>query len=138
MRILNIIIAEDIRRELGNKLSLMGILGGRINLPESYKDANLHLPIAGLVSVETGHPENDHEDFNASIFVRLGDEKIGEINAKIESAGVGGVVHLPVRRFQIPAVENTDLVICVKITKSNEIIDTMERSLDIVFTRPPS
>jgi hypothetical protein len=135
MKIKNIIICEDIRQELGNKLSLMGVLGSSINIdtqPNMPKEASIVVPLACLVSIENADPTNDANDFNVQITMYIGDKKIGNMASRIMSTGtIDRMFHLPVPRFELGINETTKLSIHAQIMKNGASMSEDTAILDI-------
>jgi hypothetical protein len=135
MIVKNILICEDIRQEVGNKLSLMGVLGGSINIdtpPNIPKEASITLSLACLISIENTNPENDAKDFNVHISMSIGDNKLGHMTARIQSTGIiDRISHLPVPKFEFGIKETTRLSVRAHIMKNETSISENTAILDI-------
>lgn len=139
MIVKNILICEDIRQEVGNKLSLMGLLGSSINIDIEQnipKEASVMLSLACLVSIENNNPENDAKDFNVQISMSLGDIKFADMAARIKSTGkMDRIAHLPVPRFEFGINETTKLSIHAQIMKNDTPVSEGTAILDINLTK---
>ena len=64
MRVLDVIVCDEVRREMGNKLSLMGVYGDEMRL-ETTPDGPFALRLAVFVRamLEAGDPFPDRMDF---------------------------------------------------------------------------
>jgi hypothetical protein len=138
MKIKNILIGEDIRQELGNKISLMGILGDalKIDVPPSVpKELPLPMALAFLVSIENTDPKNDPKDFKINIVVSLCEKQIAKINAQASSTGEGRISHLPIPKIGFQLIETTTLTIQVQVTKNDKLISESSAHLKINLNR---
>lgn len=139
MKIRNIIICEDIRKEEGNKLSLMGILGSSINMdihPKLPEDTDVRIPLACLVCIENTNPTNDIKNFNVQMTMSLGESEIAKLNARIHDAKEGNRnVYLPVPKFEFGVKKSTTLSINAKIMKNNTIVSEYTAVLDIKLNK---
>lgn len=139
MKIRNIIICEDIRHEVGNKLSLMGILGSFINMdiqPNLPEDTNVMIPLACLVCIENTNPANDTKEFKVQITMSLGESEFGKIKARIHAAGEENRnVYLPIPKFEFGVKESTKLSINAKIIKNDDIVSEDTAVLDIKLNK---
>lgn len=135
MIVKDILICEDIRQEVGNKLSLMGVLGSSITIntpPDKPKEVPVALSLACLISIENINPENDAKDFNVQISMSLGDNKLGDMTAKVQSTGIiDRISYFPVPRFAINIIETTRLSIHAKIMKNETSVSENTVILDI-------
>lgn len=135
MIIKDILICEDIRQEVGNKISLMGLLCSSITIdtpPDIPKGAPVALSLAGLISIENTNSENDGKDFNIQISMSIGDKKFSHMTAKVQSAGIiDRISYLPVPRFSFDVKETSRLSIHAKIMKNETSVSENTAILDI-------
>lgn len=136
MIIKNILICEDIRLEIGNKLSIMGVLGGSINIDtpsDMPKEAAVGISLASLVSMENSNPENNPNDFNVKISMSIGDNKVGDMTARIMSTGtsIDRISHLPVPKLEFVIKENTRFSVHAQIIKNDTVVSENTAVLDI-------
>lgn len=138
MLVKNILIGEDIRQEVGNKLSLMGIVGSSINIEIEKnvpKEKPVQVSLAFLISIENSDKANDPKDFEIHSAMSLGENKLLDIKAKIESTGDDRVYHLPVPRIGIGVSETSELLIHVQIFKNGTLISEDKAGLTINLIR---
>ena len=122
MIIKNIIVGEDIRQELGNKLSLMGILGDAINIDipsDAPKDAPVQVILSSLITIENDRSELINE-FVIEVTMLLGENQFAKMAAKIGADGNPKILHVPVPRFEFATNESVILTINAKILKDNK------------------
>ena len=137
MIVKNILICEDIRQEVGNKFSLMGVLGSAIHIdvpPGMPKDNIIVISLACLISMENSNQENDPKDFNVQISMSLADKKFGNMTAKIMSTGkqIDRISHLPVPKFEFGIKDGaTTLSVHAQIIKNETVISESFATLDI-------
>lgn len=139
MKIRNIIICEDIRQEVGNKISLMGILGSFINMdiqPNFPENANVMMSLACLVCIENTNPANDTKDFNVQVTMSIEESEFAKLNARIHSTGEDNRnIYLPVPKFEFGVKESTKFSINAKIMKNNDIVSEDNAVLDIKLNK---
>lgn len=138
MIVKNILICEDIRREVGNKLSLMGILGGSLNIdiqPDAPKEMLVAVSLAFLVCIENTNPANDPKNFNVKMTMSNGDIKLADMTARIESTGADRIIHLPVPRVEFGFQENAKLSIHAQIMENDTLVSEHTAILDINLNR---
>lgn len=128
-----IIFGEDVRHEVGNKLSLMGIVGSSvdIDLKKIPKGLDPGMSLACIICVESINHDNDPKEFTLIVSISIGDAKIGEMAGRIQASGVGRIFHLPVPRIQVSVKESTILSVYAKIEKNDILITEHTASLDI-------
>lgn len=137
MIIKNIIIGEDIRQELGNKLSLMGILGESINIDiprDTPKDTPVQVILSSLITIENDRSELLKE-FEIEVILLLGQDQFAKMAAKIGADGNPKILHVPVPKFEFPATESVVLTINAKILKDNESISESSCTLNVNINR---
>ena len=138
MIIKNILIGEDIRQEVGNKISLMGILGSSLNIDiqsDTPKDTPVMLSFALLISIENTNQANDPKDYKVLISMSIGENKLVDMTARIESTGIQGISHLPVPRFELGVTETTRLSVYVQVVKNDTLVSECTAILDIILNR---
>jgi hypothetical protein len=140
MIVKNILICEDIRQEVGNKLSLMGVLLGSaisIDIPSGMpKDNIIVISLACLISMENSNQGNELKDFKVQISMFLGDNKIGNMTAKNMSTGkqIDRISHIPVPKFEFGIKRGvTKLSIHAQIIKNETILSESSATLDIIL-----
>lgn len=136
MIVKNILICEDIRQEIGNKLSVMGILGDALNVgvPQNAPK-EIPLSLAFLITIENDDIKKDPRDFKVSITMQLGEKPLAKIEAQVTSNGTERVFHLPVPRVGIQLVESTKLTIQTQITKNDKVVSEDTANLNINLER---
>lgn len=137
MIIKNILVGEDIRQELGNKISLMGILGDSINIEiphDAPKDMPVPIMLSSLITIENDQVEPINE-FAIEIIMTLGEKQIAKMGAKMGSDGNPKLLHLPVPKFEFATTESVILTINAKILKNNELLSECSSSLDVNINR---
>lgn len=133
MIIKNILIGEDIRQEIGNKLSLMGIVGSSIDIDIRNKPKEMPAAVsfACLISIENTNSENDPKDFKVLVSLSIGETKLGDMTARIESSGMERFFHIPVPRFQVVVTESARLSVHVSIKKNDILVTEAATTLNI-------
>lgn len=137
MIIKNIIVGEDIRQELGNKLSLMGILGDSINIDipqDAPKDMQIPVILSSLITIENDLSEQTN-DFSIEVAMLLGENQFAKMAARIGADGNPKIFHIPVPKFEFAVTESTILTINSKILKDNEPISEGSYALNININR---
>ncbi|WP_281184185.1 hypothetical protein [Trichlorobacter lovleyi] len=138
MIIKNILTGEDIRQEVGNKLSLMGILGSslNVNIPQTApKNAEVSVPLAFLITIENTDPANDPKNFNVLISLSVGGNKLVDMTARIESKGYDRIINLPVPKIEFRFRENTSVNVCAEIMKESVSVSKSSTVLDVQVNR---
>lgn len=138
MKVKNIIIGEDIRHEVGNKVSMMGILGSSINIeirPDAPKNIPIKIAFAFLISIENSNTANDPKDFDLNASMFLGKNKLLNMNANIQCAGNDRVYHVPIPRLEMEVIETTDFLVHVQILKNGTLVSEEKAWLSINITR---
>jgi hypothetical protein len=132
-----IIFGDDVRHEVGNKLSLMGIVGSSVDIDSKKipkgKDAGMFF--ACILCVENINHDNDPEEFTLTVSISMGDAKVGEMVGRIQASGVGREFYLPVPRFQLSVKESTILSVYAKIEKDAVLIAEHIASLNVNLKR---
>lgn len=119
MQIKSFIICEDIRREVGNKSSLMGILGDSLSFEglgsnEWPKIINLSAFIQ--ISLEDVIPS----DF--SLKITLEGEEVAHIKSDIEVAEGTRYLNLPITMYGFPLKSKGMLVFDLKLQRQGVIL----------------
>lgn len=137
MIIKNIIVGEDIRQEIGNKLSLMGILGEAINIDlphDAPKDIPVPIILASLITIENDRA-NVPNDFAMLVTMSLGESQIAKMEARVGANGSPRILHIPVPKFEFSLTESAALTIKAQITKDNEVISENSYILNVTINR---
>jgi hypothetical protein len=131
VKVINAIVCEDIRFEVGNKVTLVGVIAGDI-----FTEAlPLKMPIA--IYIELSSPESGSFPLNLELIV--GEKVIRKIESAmdVEDPLQTGVLALP--KWQVAAENDTDL--CVRISFGDEwqtIIQKRIKKADLATLPPPS
>lgn len=138
MIIKSIIFCDDIRQEVGNKLSAMGMFGDDLNF-EVPTDAPAETPfpvsLALMLILERTDINNDLKDFDINISMTIGNNEFAKVAAKVEATGIGKYIHLPVPRFTFPVSNNTAFVINVQIMEKGTLVSESSATLNITMNR---
>ncbi|ABQ27513.1 hypothetical protein [Geotalea uraniireducens] len=137
MIIKNIIIGEDIRQEIGNKLSLMGIVGDSINIGiphDAPQDMQIPVMLASLITIEDNITK-DTNDFAMQVTMSLGENQFAKMAAMIGANGRPRIFHIPVPKFQFTLAETSVLTVNAKITKNDEVVSEGSYILDVIINR---
>jgi len=138
MIVKNILIGEDIRQEIGNKLSLMGIIGDSLNIdlpPDTQNKLPVSVVLAALVSIENDDSVNNSSDFNLSVTMHIDENEFAKMNAHVGSVNSTRIFHLPVPKFAFQLDESAKLTIKVQITKKEKVIADYSSILNINLNR---
>lgn len=134
MIIKNIIICEDIRPEVGNKISAMGILGSTLNLERlshAPKEPTENVSLAFLISFFEDDTASDPSDLSVKISISLGEKILVNLTARIQSRGEGGVSHLPIPKFTFGVTANARLSVHAQVMKKDTLVSEDTCILDI-------
>lgn len=137
MIIKNIMIGEDIRQELGNKLSLMGIIGESINIDlphDAPSDTQVQVILASLITIENDLSKQ-LSDFSIEVIMLLGENQFAKMASKIGINGNPRIMHIPVPKFEFAVAEPSVLTINAKISKDDELMSESSYSLNVVINR---
>ena len=138
MKVKNILICEDIRIEIGNKLSAMGIFGDTLNIeiPEQQvAGPQAAVILAALITIENIDPKADPKDYSIIVTIALGKNNIGKMIAKGASAGNDKILHLAVPKFSVPLIDSDKLFINVQLTKKDKVKNEYKATLNINVTK---
>lgn len=125
MIIKNILIGEDLRQEIGNKFSLMGIFGGSINLniPKVVPhETPAAVSLAFLISIANNDPKCSLKDFSAQVTISIEENTFANVKANFESEEVDHIIHLPISRMLIPVQDKCVLKVHAQIFKNGGLI----------------
>lgn len=138
MKVKSIIICEDIRKEVGNKISVMGLLGSELNVDMQStppSEAPVTVPLAALISIEHVNKKNDSQDFHVIISIYIGEHKIAKMTARLEPTGTGKISHIPVPRFEIGVTDTTKVSIHVQVMEKDTLLSEDTAIIDINLNR---
>jgi len=138
MLVKNILIGEDIRREEGNKLSLMGIFSSSINIevqPDVPKETPVGVSLAFLICIENSDTSNNLKNYEIRTSMFLADKKFISLNAKIESTENDRLYLLPISKVEVPIFEATQLLVHVQIFKKEILVSEDKAVLVINMNR---
>lgn len=138
MKVRNILIGEDIRQEVGNKFSLMGILGDSISIDfhqSMPKEAPVSLSLACLISIENTDPANDPKDFDIKIAISVGEKLMANMVARVESTGTNKIFHLPVPRFELGILETSKLTVHAQVFKNDTMVSENAAFVEVTLNR---
>ena len=138
MKVNNVLICEDIRMEVGNKLSAMGIFGDTLNIdiPEiAATEPQAAVILAALITIEKIDSKTDPKDYSIIVSIALGKNIIGKMIAKGASAGNGKILHLTVPKFSVPLLDSDKLFINVQLTKKEKVTNEYKAILNINVTK---
>ena len=140
MIVKSILIGEDIRQELGNKISLMGIFGGSLNInvpPQVPKEATVLVQLAFLVIIENTEPGNNANYFSINVSISLDGTIISDLKVKIDSIVVDQIVLLPIPRTNIPITKSSLLSVYAQIFKGETLHSESTATLNLNFDNAP-
>ena len=100
MRLIDFIIAEDIRLEMGNKISVMGILGDNMTISPIPPAWPIPMRIGVFIRVLVEDIDQIPNKF--SIKISLGDDKIARMEGQIASTERIGLLTLPLAINPLP------------------------------------
>lgn len=125
MIVKNIIFCEDIRQEIGNKISIMGALGSNINIKlnkDFPPDTSIQIDLAAVISIEKSPEDSDKFEVKTNIFA--GDKNLLVINGKVESSPLDTKFNLPVPKINYPAIGSETIKVVVEVfSEGNKIAD---------------
>ena len=128
MKIKSFIICEDIRRELGNKSSLMGVLSDSLN----FEGANanewpkvINLAAFVQISLEDVIPS----DF--SIRVTLEGEEIANLKSDLEIKKDTQYLNLPITMYAFPLKSKGMLIFDLKLQRQGDILLEATNTLEV-------
>lgn len=139
MKVKNILIGDDIRQEVGNKISMMGIFGSSLTvqaLPTIPEGGPIGIQLSFLITIENSDKASDPKDFDVKTSISLGEQKLLNISARIESQEDERIFHLPIPKVGINLQESIPLSIAVQILKEGALISEDTTVLDIILMRP--
>lgn len=137
MIIKNIIIAEDIRQEIGNKLSLMGIVGESINIDipnDAPKDLQIPVILASLVTIENNEAITT-DGISMNVTMSLDEKQFAKMAATIGANGKPRILHLPVPKFEFTVTNSAVLTINAKILNGDVVISEESCTLGVTINR---
>jgi hypothetical protein len=133
MKVRNIQFCDDIRQEVGGKLSVMGVLGDTVNISvpaEAPKEVPLSL--AALATLEY---TDKHKNVALSADLLVGGESIGRLEAQVELQGDGKIFHVPFPRFPAQIVNSTNVSINLQVKDGNTLIAEYQETLHVKLNR---
>jgi hypothetical protein len=138
MIVKNILICEDIRAEVGNKLSIMGLFGDSINIEIPDKQpAGMQATIilAALVTLENTDPKNDLRDFKVSITISLENDLLCKMMGEVASQEDSKILHLPVPKFSVQLAESKRLIVKVQLLKKDAVTFESDSVFNVNVTK---
>jgi len=138
MLVKNILLCEDIRQELGNKFSLMGVVGSSINIdcpPGLPKDVSVPISIAFMISIENTDINNDPRGFVINTTMFLEENKLADMSAKVESLGDDTVYNIPFPKIGISVTKTSKFSVHVQILRDSTLISEGKATLGINVIR---
>jgi len=140
MIVKHIIVGEDIRGEVGNKLSLMGILGDTLTInldsPPPHDSMGTIVSLALLVILERTADDADQEEVKVQVAAIMGDIHLINLVAKLPLANIGKMMHLPVNRFDIAVATSSQVVINAQIFQNGVLSSKATSRLNININSP--
>jgi hypothetical protein len=143
MRVHDFVVGEDIRVEMGNKHSVMGIFGDylSVGLPTAEINAPVALRLAFLVRLEVGpsDPETIHFEFKIS----AQDKDFARFEgAMAKPREFKGLLALPLvaQGVQVPVAFGANELrfrITVRDTGGKEVLSDTLRSITVFVNKPP-
>jgi len=135
MKIKNILICDDIRHEMGGKVSAMGIIGDSINITvPGNAPQEIQIPLAAVVTIEK---IGDHKQIVMVMDISSGEKSKSHLEAQIELKGEGTLFHIPFPKFPIEVVESTDYCFEVKVLDQNKPLANQKTSMRVNLKRLP-
>ncbi len=138
MIIKSVIFCDDIRQEIGNKISAMGIFGDDLNFEvpaDAPTDIPLPVSLGFILILERTDIKNDLKDFDVNISVVIENKEFAKIGVKIETIGSGKTIHLPVPRFTFPVSKSTTFVTNTQILEKGLLVTESSATLNINMNR---
>jgi hypothetical protein len=140
MIIKDILVGEDIRQEVGSKISLMGLFGGDINIEipaNAPKDIPAGIMLAILITIENTNRIKMSKDYSVMVSVSLENNSVVNIKAQIESESNDRRILLPIPKIKIPIFVSgrNALLIKAQIFKAESIIAEESTTIDINLNR---
>lgn len=130
MRIDAFILCEDIRRELGSKFSVMGILGDGIEYHDTDAD-NWPKPMNFAAYIKVILENKDSIPDRFTINVLLEGEKIASVDGAIAKRDGIKTINLPISMPGLPLTSPGKLVVEFTALLENKVLINDSRSLEI-------
>lgn len=118
MKIVNAVLCEDVRQEIGNKRSLMGVFSGDIRAAAMPA----HVQLALYVDFEIADPANE-SSLDVAFFVN--DEKVVNFQAKLSPGSKHATLVVPKGIVQF----DKDSVFTIRIAPDNQKEEEVVRKL---------
>lgn len=131
MRLIDFIICDDVRREQGNKISIMGIYNESIhlNLPSDVK-----WPIAFRLGTYIRIELENHDPIPDKFIVKVSqnDKNSAKLEGNIAGVGQSRILALPFAINPLPLNGLGFLRLEVEILKGNEVLLAETHSIEVV------
>jgi hypothetical protein len=133
MKIKNILICDDIRHEMGGRVSAMGIIGDTINItvPENAPQ-EIQIPLAAVVTIEK---IGNHKNIAMIMEISSGEKRCNPLEIQIELKGAGTLFHIPFPKFPIEVIESTDFCFEVTVLDQNKPLVKQKTALHVNLNR---
>lgn len=138
MLIKNILVGEDIRHEVGNKISLMGIFGNSINIgipADAPKDIKVGISLAVLLTIENSEDQQSGSSFTIDISVLTSGNTVATLKAQIQASADDRIIHVPFPKFNIVNTKSSEVTISARIVENNTLISEKSIKLNVNITR---
>jgi hypothetical protein len=138
MKVRDFIVCEDVRSEIGNKISAMGILGDSLTLTMPANSGAPTLRLAFMIRLETETPALNAISFEFKIFAN--DSDLAGFQGAA-APGIDGIVTLPLvaNLLQLPFSNGTgQLRFRLQVTENpggNELLSQSFRPLVVTVYR---
>lgn len=138
MIVKNIIFGEDVRHELGNKLSLMGVIGDTLNIEIDKNTPNsqqVGIAMAGIITLSREASEKTAGDYEVAIAISFGAEPFAKMQAQVKLDGSISIFQLPIPKFSFAVEKSETLFVNIQIMNSGKIESAYADTLKLVLTR---
>ncbi len=134
MRIKNITFCDDIRREVGDKISVMGMLGNsvNINLPAGAPE-KFPFQLSFLVTLE--NESQKYKEIVLSAELLANKEQVAQVNAHIELRGEDSIFHVPFPKFGTEVSESMDITMKAKVLADEALVTEDEATIHVQVNR---
>ena len=131
MHLIDFIIADDIRHELGNKISIMGVYQDSILLEiPSDLDGAIPLRLAAFIRLRVDTEDKEPNKF--AVDINCAGENIARFEGSVLSKGETPVLTLPLVASMLPITNYGAITFDLKIMNDDNLLFEYSESLEIM------